>query len=85
MKPGKLVKIAWVDASNIGEWVEEEDIHRRLEKDDADICYTVGFLVRETKKDISLAQTTCYNNNKLILVSEIMTIPRGWIKKTTVL
>ena len=85
MKHGELVKITWVDASNIGEWVEAEEIHRKLDKDDADIFYTVGFLVRETKKNISVAQTVCYNNKKLELVSEIMTIPKGWVKKTKVL
>lgn len=84
MKLGTLVKITWVDASNIGEWVEADEINKRLVKDDADIFYTVGFLVRETKKNISVAQTACYNK-KLELVSEIMTIPKGWIKKTKVL
>ena len=85
MKLGMLIKITWVDASNIGEWVEADEIHRKLEKDDADIFYTVGFFVRETKERISIAQSVCYNNGKLELAGEIMTIPKGWIKSTKVL
>lgn len=85
MKLGTLVKITWVDASNIGEWVEADEINKRLVKDDADIFYTVGFLVRETKNNISVAQTVCHNNNKLELASEIMTIPKWWVKVKKVL
>lgn len=85
MKLGKLVKITWVDASNIGEWLEEDELHRKLSKDDADIFYTVGFLVRETSKNISVAQSVCCNNDNLELAGEIMTIPKGWIKKKVVL
>lgn len=85
MKLGTLVKITWVDASNIGEWVEAENIHQKLNKDDADVFYTVGFLVRETKQNISVAQSVCYNNNNLELAGDIMTIPKGWIKVKRVL
>lgn len=85
MKQGTLIRIEWSDAGTINSWMEMEDLLRELHKGDADIFYTVGFLIRETKDWISVAQTVNYNNNELVRATEVMTIPKEMVKKVRVL
>lgn len=81
MKQGTLLFIEWSDAGTINRWEEMEDLLRELHKSDAESFFTVGFLIRETKEWISVAQTVNYLDGKLERATEIMSIPRGMIKK----
>lgn len=81
MKQGTLIRIEWSDAGTINRWEEMEDLLRELRKGDAECFYTVGFLIRETKDWISVAQTVNYLDGKLERATEIISIPKGMVKK----
>ena len=81
MKQGTLIRIEWSDAGTINNWEEMEDLLRELRKGDADMFLTVGFLIRETKDWLSVAQTIQYNNNVLERATDVMSIPKGMVKK----
>lgn len=86
MKQGTLIRIEWSDAGTINRWEELEDLLRELHKSDAESFFTVGFLIRETKDWISVAQTVNYNGDKILeRATETMSIPKGMIKKIKVL
>ena len=86
MRQGTLLKIEWSDAGTINRWEEIEDLLRELHKSDAESFLTVGFLIRETKDWISVAQTIQYDGDMVLeRATEIMSIPKGMVKKVKVL
>lgn len=71
-----LVEVIWNDASELTSgWTDE------IEKDEPALALSVGFLVRETKEHIVIAQDTDaegHHNGR-------SQIPRGMVKKIKVL
>ena len=71
-----LVEVTWWDAASDSHWKTFEDV--RAQGDEGLIeCQTVGYLVKVSKKTITLAQT----RSKMGKVSCDWSIPRPWIIK----
>jgi len=86
MELGTLLFIEWSDAGTINRWEELEDLLKELHEGDAESFYTVGFLVRQTKKKISVVQTVNYSGSKVLLrATDSMDIPMGCVHKITIL
>lgn len=66
----RLLEVIWRDTSSWGDW------HETNHKDDEPIeCVTVGYVVRETKRDLVLAQTFSRGGK----VTNTMAIPKSTI------
>ena len=70
----KLYKIEWEDAASSGGWIELGE-----EKLDPLIVTTVGFLIKETKDRLILAQSLTNGHRS----ADRIQIPKAWIKKKT--
>jgi hypothetical protein len=71
-----LVEVIWNDASELTSgWTDE------IEKDEPQLALSVGFLVRETKEHIIIAQDTDEHGHH----NGRSQIPRGMVKKIKVL
>jgi len=70
MENYKVFYVEWIDAVSESGWQKIEDL------DDAHLCTSIGFLVKETKLAISLAATRSGKE-----VNCVQTIPKAWIKK----
>jgi hypothetical protein len=71
-----LVRITWIDSHspNMNLWVPREDIdHELLEID------TVGFVLHECKKSVTLASQIALGNSAS--VAGVITVPKVCIKK----
>lgn len=75
MKSPDLVVIEWVDAAHIEGW--QFGVKPDLSFDS---CWTVGFLMAESDDGVVVAQTWYPDD-----VAHLIQIPRGMIKKQTVL
>ena len=72
-----LVEVVWNDASELTSgWSQEIE-----EKDEPALALSVGFLIRETKEHIVIAQDTDPNGHH----NGRSQIPRGMVKKMKVL
>lgn len=74
-----IVEITWVDAfSHADEWVSLDDFPKDY------LVKTIGYLVRDTKEYVSLAQQiqTVYDDGRM---ERVMNIPLGCIKERKVL
>jgi hypothetical protein len=82
----KIVLVEWSDAyGHGGGWRPVDD----CEPTDL-ICVTVGFLVKKTKSHVVIAENLYkkqkgINDHFLQMCSEVITIPRGMVKKITIL
>jgi len=74
----KLLEIIWTDACGGDGWIEQAD----LKKKELSIIVTVGFLVRETDKSITL--TMCDDKDHE-MYGAYMVIPKINIKKKRIL
>ena len=75
MKSPKLVLIEWIDAYHLDAWQ-----FGRIPVAEFDPCWTVGFLMDETKQGVIVAQTWFDGD-----CANLIGIPKGMIKKLTVL
>jgi hypothetical protein len=75
MKSPKLVLIEWIDAYHLDAWQ-----FGAVPVADFNPCWTVGFLMDETKQGVMVAQTWFPGD-----CANIIAIPKGMIKKLTVL
>jgi len=69
MKERKILLIRWHDATSYGEEWQSNGKFKPVD------TLTVGFLMKETKKRITVCQS--YADNKQI--NQVLTIPRGCI------
>ena len=66
----KLVLIEWVDSTSMGGWTDNDDM-------DLCECETVGFLLKEDKKKVIVAQSISDGATRYC---DRFGIPRGCIK-----
>ena len=77
----KVLKISWTDASSIDAWTKVKDL-----PENAHPCYSVGFLIKQTKLYYYLANThTREDEENDLLTSGIIMIPKKWVIKIEVL
>ncbi len=74
-----LVEVTWTDACSHHGWYKDSELHECQ----AVRMTTVGYLVRRSKKDIALAQTSSHHdgNPGEDKWSEVWVIPAQWIKR----
>lgn len=70
----KIVEVEWEDAVSKTSWhlSDHSDYH-------GNACKTVGFLVKNTKREIVIAQNISVNECED--VSDVMVIPRGILRR----
>ena len=73
MKSPKLVIVKWIDAYHLDGWMFGENTEIT-----ADPCWSVGFLVKQNKKGVMLAQTWFPED-----CANLIFIPKGMIQKIT--
>lgn len=78
LKKYKLVKVIWTDILTDPSWTDIEDLDEEIKKAENAIYYSVGYLIRETKKSIVIAFDLSYLDNTQIAYT---IIPRGVINK----
>lgn len=79
----KVVRVEWEDITSIPDsWTDDKEI----EKYRPDVCVTWGYLVRQTKDRLYIAQTksVCHIEHHLEWANVDM-IPRGCVKKIEVM
>ncbi len=74
MKENTLVKVDWIDSSTTRGWHSREDAKNPDHTGIA--CVSVGFVVRDTKENITVCGTIGQDGDCL----DAITIPRGCIK-----
>jgi len=75
MKSPKLVLIEWIDAYHLDAWQ-----FGAVPICDFEPCWTIGFLMDETKQGVLVAQTWFDGD-----CANLIGIPKGMIKKMSVL
>jgi len=68
----KILKIDWIDSASEHGWLSTQEIK---ELEGVAKCQTVGYLVKETKELISIAQNRSTDNTHYPF-GEIITIPK---------
>lgn len=68
----KIVVIDWVDSVRASDWVLMEDVNEKSLD-----CVSIGFLIKETNKHVTIAQNYGANPEQ---VCNLMTIPKCSIK-----
>ena len=68
----KIVVIDWVDSVRASDWVLMEDVNEKSLD-----CVSIGFLIKETNKNITIAQNYGTNPEQ---VCNLMTIPKCSIR-----
>ncbi len=71
-RPPRIVRVEWADAFSTDEWTTIEDIG-----DEHHRCVSIGWLVKETKAQISVAGTISEDKQACCIIH----IPRGWISR----
>ncbi len=74
MKENTLVRVDWEDANSQCGWNSRK---RMQEVDLGYACTSVGFVIRETKKNLAIAGTIGENGS----CTDPISIPKGCIKK----
>ena len=69
----KVVKVKWVDAQCLEEWMDHEESEEYCQEEPAP-SFTVGFLISESNTHVSVAQT--YDEEHAV---NLWKIPRGMI------
>lgn len=64
----KIVVIDWVDSVRASDWVLMEDVNEKSLD-----CVSIGFLIKETNKHVTIAQNYGTNPEQ---VCNLMTIPK---------
>ena len=65
----KMILVEWVDAAVLGSWGDIDDI-------EVETCFSAGFLVKETKDEITIAAAISEN-----IINAAISIPKVWIRK----
>lgn len=69
------ILIKWVDISTISGWTDIEDLDQTLRDDDADMFYTIGFLIEDNKDFVRVAHNICVDkDNNVTRYADITTI-----------
>lgn len=80
-KPGPptrpLVQVEWDDSQFAGGWEHETTLNPDYEMP---VVYTTGFLVQETDKYLTIAQSMIFYHDVSNQLCGLMTIPRGCIR-----
>lgn len=69
-----VVEVHWVDACTTSRWRSRKDY---LALATPANCRTVGYILKQTKKSITVVQTQGDNED----MNGSMTIPMGWVEK----
>lgn len=69
----KLVYVEWFDAESTDEWTFKAEVDHKIA-----VVKSIGWLIHDSKKSITLAQNYDSSNDAY---SMLMKIPRGMIKK----
>lgn len=77
IKTPAIVLIEWLDAEHEFGWQDSNDMD---DKEEVLNCFTVGWLIKETKTQVKVCQTFSLDNH-----AQTLTIPKGMIIHTTVL
>lgn len=73
LKLPKLELVEWVDSTSPGNiWTD----HEMATANAVAVCYTVGFVVKETRREITLAGSYSQNQS-----GGVMTIPKAAIQR----
>ncbi len=72
----KILHVIWEDACGRSGWHDAQEEYKLSR------CETVGYLIKESRKVISLAQSIDHDCNK---VDNVMMIPKSNIKKRRIL
>ncbi len=72
MTGGKLTWVRWIDSTSHSGWRDSEEIVKTV-KAEADMeCESVGWVIHESKKSVSMAQ----NRSALKMMSDVIRIPK---------
>lgn len=77
IKTPAVVLIEWLDAEHEFGWQEGNEID---ENEPVLTCFTVGWLLKQTKLHVKVCQTFSHDNH-----AQTLTIPKGMIVNMTVL
>lgn len=74
----RLVKVTWLDAQTLGEWVKVADL-----KDENVLCESAGWLVKESETHYFIAGTLSLEpgDDGVPHVNNVMQIARGMVEK----
>lgn len=72
MPGGKLTWVKWIDSTSHTGWRDTEEIVKTVTDEGGMMCESVGWVVRETRKSLSIVQ----NRSALSMMSETMRIPK---------
>lgn len=79
IKQPQILLIDWVDSHSCYGWLNEDEIHN------ADmLCQSIGFLIKEDKKNITLALSRALNENYKPY-GDTITIPKVTIRKRSII
>ena len=76
LKELPLVEVTWWDAASDADWKTFEDVRAQADEGLVE-CQTVGYLVKVTKRAITVSQTRARNGK----LSGDWSIPRRWLTK----
>lgn len=71
----KAVKITWIDAGSTASWSGVEELT------DPGLCYTLGYLVKETDDFYHVSATIGLDDEKQLVVNSTQSIPKAWVKE----
>lgn len=75
----QMVKVEWVDSCSDDGWMNAAS--PRAKEHTVSHCVSVGYLYKKDKEKVCIVQNTSDTGS----VGELMAIPRGCIKKITIL
>ena len=75
----KVVKVEWLDAECLEEWVERDDCDE-YSVETIEPSYTLGFLVYESSTHVALAQTIDDEQ-----AANVWKIPRGMVQRIEII
>lgn len=85
MKKPPLIEVEWLDATTNNDQLSFKTARESCHLDHR---FSVGYIVRKTREDLLICHTfdpAEYNDNHEDGGADFTTIPRGWVKSTTVL
>lgn len=77
-----LVLVEWRDAQSHSGWRHEADLNPKYE---LPLAYSSGYLIQDTETYITLAQSAIFYEAVSNQINNLITIPRPWIGKITLL
>ena len=70
-----ILEVKWCDAKSFSEWLGDDEIDKKI--DDPEVCYSMGYFVRKTRKHLCITST--YTDDKDSRDGGLLKIPHGCI------